>query len=447
MKRLAIASVTLFTILFSGCGGSNSGLPHNDNTNRQSDVQITKVNHAPVATLSTLNIARNVSYDGQLTAKDADGDMLKYVIVDKPKHGTVVLHDDGCFTYTPNRGYQGVDTFSYKASDDVSSCKVKKVTVHVKEPTIQIPKAPTNLTIKALSTTKLELHWEDNADNEKGYVIYKDAKPVCTAKANVTSAIISCGLKAGTTYTFEVRAQNEAGRSTPATATGTTKDVTTPPKAPTNLKAKAVGKRSLRLTWEDNADNESGYEIYQDGKLIKTISPNCHCTVIKDLKEATTYEFVVKAVNKLGSASSNRLTVTTLSSKPVVDAGADKTITEGESVTLTVTVSDPNGTIQSYVWKEGNVVKGNSATLTLNNLSEGVHIFTVTVTNDKGAETTDTVRIEVKKKKIQTVSSTKTYTYDSAGRVIREDFNDGRYIEYTYDDNGNLINQNVVGGK
>ena len=86
---------------------------------------------------------------------------------------------------------------------------------------------------------------------------------------------------------------------------------------------------------------------------------------------------------------------------PTVDAGADKTITEGESVTLTATASDPDGTIQSYEWKEGSVVKGNSATLTLNNLSKGVHIFTVTVTDDKGATASDTVKVKVKQKPVE----------------------------------------------
>ncbi len=51
------------------------------------------------------------------------------------------------------------------------------------------------------------------------------------------------------------------------------------------------------------------------------------------------------------------------------------------------------------------------------------------------------------KTKSATFAVTKTYTYDQAGRVIKEDFNNGKYIEYTYDDNGNLINQNVVGGE
>ncbi len=96
---------------------------------------------------------------------------------------------------------------------------------------------------------------------------------------------------------------------------------------------------------------------------------------------------------------------------PTVKAGADKSITEGQSVTLTATASDPDGTIQSYAWKEGSVIKGNSASLTLNNLSKGVHIFTMTVTDDKGETATDTVKVEVKAKEV--VNHTPTATAQS----------------------------------
>jgi hypothetical protein len=106
------------------------------------------------------------------------------------------LHDNGCFTYTPNAQYQGSDSFSYKASDDVSSCGVKTVTVDVCKPTIQPPAAPTNLTIKALSTTKLELTWSDNSNNEEGFVIYQDGKLVASVRENETKKVIHCGLRA-----------------------------------------------------------------------------------------------------------------------------------------------------------------------------------------------------------------------------------------------------------
>ena len=157
MKKSSIViSTALSLVLFAGCGSTNT------KTQTTSEVS-SQVNSTPVATFDTFSISKDARYDGQLTATDADGDMLKYIIVTQPQHGSVVMHDNGCFTYTPDAGYKGGDTFSYKASDDMSSCAVKRVTVNVNEPAVQTPNAPTNLKVKALSTTKLELTWSDNA--------------------------------------------------------------------------------------------------------------------------------------------------------------------------------------------------------------------------------------------------------------------------------------------
>ena len=38
----------------------------------------------------------------------------------------------------------------------------------------------------------------------------------------------------------------------------------------------------------------------------------------------------------------------------------------------------------------------------------------------------------------------KTFVYDSANRVVTEDFGNGQSIEYVYDDSGNLIQQKIV---
>jgi len=38
----------------------------------------------------------------------------------------------------------------------------------------------------------------------------------------------------------------------------------------------------------------------------------------------------------------------------------------------------------------------------------------------------------------------RNFSYDSVNRVTKEDLGNGNYIEYTYDDSGNLISQKVV---
>jgi len=85
---------------------------------------------------------------------------------------------------------------------------------------------------------------------------------------------------------------------------------------------------------------------------------------------------------------------------PVADAGPDQTVTDldqngNETVTLDGSASsDPDGTIDTYEWKEGVTVLGTSAIITAN-LSVGTHTITLTVTDNGSATGTNDVVITV----------------------------------------------------
>jgi hypothetical protein len=84
---------------------------------------------------------------------------------------------------------------------------------------------------------------------------------------------------------------------------------------------------------------------------------------------------------------------------PVANAGSDQTLTAGAGNTASVTLNgaastDPDGTIASYVWRSGNVQVATGATPTIS-LAAGVHVLTLTVTDNAGATATDGVTITV----------------------------------------------------
>ena len=85
---------------------------------------------------------------------------------------------------------------------------------------------------------------------------------------------------------------------------------------------------------------------------------------------------------------------------PSANAGADQTVTDSDgngtqAVTLNgAASSDSDGTIVSYVWREGasTVATGVSPTVSL---SVGTHTLTLQVTDDDGATATDSVTVTV----------------------------------------------------
>lgn len=62
-------------------------------------------------------IPLNVSAPGVLGNDEGHGDPLAARLTSAPTHGDVILASDGGFTYTPDLGYAGNDSFSYNASN------------------------------------------------------------------------------------------------------------------------------------------------------------------------------------------------------------------------------------------------------------------------------------------------------------------------------------------
>src|SRR5947208_1662305 len=105
-------------------------------TRRSSDL-VTPVNDAPVAANDD---AYTTPEDTQLTVSvpgvlandsDVDGDALSAVLVSNPSHGTLTLNGDGSLVYMPALNFNGIDSFTYKASDGQAQSGVATVTIKV----------------------------------------------------------------------------------------------------------------------------------------------------------------------------------------------------------------------------------------------------------------------------------------------------------------------------
>jgi len=101
-------------------------------------INVAPVNDAPVANTDSYTTNMNTALivpaaTGVLNNDtDIDGDPLTvFTIITGPANGSLILNADGSFTYTPNMGYSGPDSFSYQASDGTANSNTATVNLTV----------------------------------------------------------------------------------------------------------------------------------------------------------------------------------------------------------------------------------------------------------------------------------------------------------------------------
>jgi len=93
-------------------------------------------NHAPVANDDSYSMNEDtgliVIAPGVLANDtDADGDRLTALLASGPSHGTLTLNPDGSLRYVCAPGFNGTDTFTYRASDGQAQSGIATVTIRV----------------------------------------------------------------------------------------------------------------------------------------------------------------------------------------------------------------------------------------------------------------------------------------------------------------------------
>ncbi|HVR68857.1 MAG TPA: Ig-like domain-containing protein, partial [Verrucomicrobiae bacterium] len=190
----------------------------------------------------------DVAVSGSVLANDTDpdGDKLTAVLVDGPDNGMLQLNSDGTYTYTPNSNFNGIDKFTYQASDGAAASNTATVTIAV----LPSPDAPILILQPAAGT-------EDTTIPLQIEVIAGDPAEVLTI--DITGLPVGAVLSAGTknadgTYTL-----------TQSQLTGLT--VTPPPDASDDFTL------TVTATSREPTRSDLGATAAQTGTLPVTIAP------------------------------------------------------------------------------------------------------------------------------------------------------------------------------
>jgi len=232
----------------------------------------------------------------------------------------------GVTTYTDN-GLNAATTYYYRvraanaAGDSPNSNTANATTAAT------APGAPSDLAASVVSASQINLAWADNSNNETGFEVDRAASAsgpwtMVATRAAGTTSFSDIGLNAATTYYYRVRATNGSGDSPNSnTANATTQQ--TPPTAPNSLTASAASASQINLSWTDNSNNETGFEIDRatsaTGPWSQIASTAAGTTVFSDngLAAASTYYYRARATNVAGdSPHSNSANATTAQAVP-----------------------------------------------------------------------------------------------------------------------------------
>jgi len=122
------------------------------------------------------------------------------------------------------------------------------------------PAVPSNLTATAVSSSRINLAWTDNATNETGFKVERSTDGVNFTQIAIllanTTSYPNSSLAASTSFTYRVRSYdgpNHSAYSNPSTAT-----TFPPPAAPSNLAATAVSSSQINLTWKETRRTRRG---------------------------------------------------------------------------------------------------------------------------------------------------------------------------------------------
>jgi lysophospholipase L1-like esterase/fibronectin type 3 domain-containing protein len=221
----------------------------------------------------------------------------------------IVPRDNWVFTDT---GLAASTTYKYRViatsrnGDSAASNVVTSTTAALPPPV-----APNGLTAVAVSSSRIDVGWQDVA-GESGYRVQRSLNGVSgwvqvgTTAQDVVS-FSDTGLAASTTYFYRVVASNGSGDSAPS-AVVSAATAALPPVAPAGVSAVAASSSRIDVAWQDVA-GESGYSVQRslDGMSgwvqVGANGQNVVSFTDTGLAASTTYFYRVVASNSSGDSA------------------------------------------------------------------------------------------------------------------------------------------------
>lgn len=184
------------------------------------------------------------------------------------------------------------------------------------------------------------------------------------------------------------------------------------------------------------------------GGAVTIQSPSIDTTIVSGLVPGV-YSFSLAVTDNRGNIDRDTVVVNVAppvppNNPPVANAGNDGIVTfPGNTFILNGSGSDPDGTIVSYSWS---LVSGPSTPILLNadkattqvkDMVKGTYLFRLTVSDNKGAMSSDEVQVEVQSRQIEGIFPNPVTDHFMVTLLLPDELKDIQFI--LYDASGKLL--------
>jgi uncharacterized protein (TIGR03437 family) len=324
----------------------NGTLPKSDT--KTVSITVTDTNRAPGATAANSSTNEDQAVQISLTGNDPDGDPITFVIVNAPGKGAITgITPAGVVTYTPNKDFNGTDSFTFKTNDGVLDSAPATVTVTV-TPVNDAPSATAqSVTVVEDTPKQITLTGADPDGDTLSFVLV--TAPLNGLITNITPAGVI-------TYTpnkdyngadsFTFKASDGTTESAPATVQITV----TPVNDVSRALAQTVtldedSQKQITLAGTDADNDQLTFSIVaqpRNGTLSGTL-PVVIYTPRQNFSGTDSFTFKVNDGTADSPTATVNLIVTGFNDAPVLTVPETQTVAEGANLSFTISVIDPDG--------------------------------------------------------------------------------------------------------
>nr|AFI78505.1 serine proteinase precursor protein [uncultured bacterium ws156A7] len=310
-------------------------------------VTVSAANDAPVADDQSLAAKEDTDKAITLTASDVDGDSLGYSVVTSPTNGSLSGTAPN-LTYTPNTGYTGPDSFTFKANDGTVDSNEATVSITVAENNAPVAD-PQSVSADEDSSTAITL---TGSDPDEDPISYELGTPPQHGTLSGTipnyTYTPNADFNGSDSFTFIVN--DGTDDSAEATVSITVNPVNDIPTADGQSQSTDEDiPLAVTLTGSD-IDGDSLTFLVVDGPSNGTLSgtvPNLTYTPDGNFHGADSFTFKVNDGTVDSALATVVITVNSVNDAPVADAQSVST-PEDTAKAITLTGSDVDGDALTY---------------------------------------------------------------------------------------------------